>query len=158
MAEEWRKNMRAVIYLLTAVLLAGCGFQKEREDSRLALLKTTNPEPIQIERDGISVEKIREEVEAINEIYDAAVIKGDHNVLVAYKVRHLNRFQMKKIEKSLKERLDKEYDDETFVVSSDYKIFLEAVRLREDMDAGKTNEKEADKRLHEIIRLKREKT
>ncbi|MEK4030877.1 MULTISPECIES: YhcN/YlaJ family sporulation lipoprotein [Bacillaceae] len=150
--------MKAVIYVLAAVLLAGCGFQKERDDSRLALLKTTNPEPIQIEKNGVSVENIRKEVEAIKEIYDAAVIKGDHNILVAYKVRHLDRFQMKKIEKNLKERLEKEYGQETFIVSSDYKIFLEAVRLREDIDSGKTNDKEADKRLHEIIKLKQERT
>ena len=158
MAEEWRKNMKAVIYALAAVILVGCGFQEEREDSRLALLKTTNPEPIQIEKNGASVEKIRKEVEKVQEIYDAAVIKGDHNILVAYKVRHLDRFQMKKIEKNLKERLEKEYKQEKFIVSSDYKIFLEAVRLREDIDAGKTTNKEADKRLHQIIKLKQEMT
>ncbi|HEY9577900.1 MAG TPA: YhcN/YlaJ family sporulation lipoprotein [Pseudobacillus sp.] len=150
--------MKAVIYALAAVILVGCGFQEEREDSRLALLKTTNPEPIQIEKNGASVEKIRKEVEKVQEIYDAAVIKGDHNILVAYKVRHLDRFQMKKIEKNLKERLEKEYKQEKFIVSSDYKIFLEAVRLREDIDAGKTTNKKADKRLHQIIKLKQEMT
>ncbi|KMY53239.1 sporulation protein [Bacillus sp. FJAT-27231] len=150
--------MKAVICLLAAVILAGCNLQEERKDSRLALMKTTNPEPIQIEKDGVPVEKIRREVEEVKEIYDAAVVKGDHNILVAYKVRHLDRFRMKKIEKNLQERLEKEYSKETFIVSSDYKIFLEAVRLREDIDAGKVNDKEADKRLHRIITLKQELT
>ncbi|KAB7705012.1 sporulation protein [Bacillus aerolatus] len=148
--------MKTVIFVIVAIILAGCNLQEERPDSPLALIKTTNPEPIQIEKNGTSVEKIRKEVEGIDEIYDTAVIKGDHNTLVAYKVRHLDRFRMKKIEKNLKERLEKQYEQETFVVSSDYKIFLEAVRLREDIDAGKMNDEEADKRLHEIIKLKEE--
>lgn len=150
--------MKVVIYLLMVLILTGCNTQGENRDSQLALLKATNPEPIQIEKNGVSVEKIRKEVEAIDEIYDTAVIKGDHNILVAYKVRHLDRFQMKKIEKELTDRLEKKYKKEKFIVSSDYKIFLEAVRLREDIDTGKKDDKAADKRLHEIISLKKEKT
>ncbi|MFK2825792.1 sporulation protein [Bacillus sp. B190/17] len=150
--------MKAVIYVLAAIVLAGCSPQEEKEDSRLALIKTTNPEPIQLEHKGPSVEDIRKDVESIDEIYDAAIVKGSHHILVAYKVKHLERFRMKKIEKALKTHLEEQYGKEKFVVSSDYKIFLEAIRLREDIDAGKINEKEADKRLHEIISLKRERT
>lgn len=150
--------MKAVVYILAILFLVGCKMPDDGPDSRLALIKTTNPEPIQIEKDGASVEGVRNEVNQVDEIYDAAVIKGDHNTLVAYKVRHLDRFRMKSIEKELKKHLEGKYKDETFVVSSDYKIFLEAVRLREDIDSGKINDKQADKRLHQLIRLKKERT
>ena len=150
--------MKAVVYILYIIFLLGLNITDYWPDSRLALIKTTNPEPIQIEKDGASVEGVRNEVNQVDEIYDAAVIKGDHNTLVAYKVRHLDRFRMKNIENELKKHLEGKYKDETFVVSSDYKIFLEAVRLREDIDSGKINDKQADKRLHQLIRLKKERT
>lgn len=158
MMKEWREKMKVLVYLVVAIILSGCNMNEKKEDSRLALIKTINPEPIQIEKSGVSVEDIRKQIENMDEIYDTAVVKGDHNILVAYKVNHLDRFRMKKIEKNLTDHLEKKYKKEKFVLSSDYKIFLEAVRLREDIDSGKINEKQADKRLHEIIRLKKEKT
>ena len=42
---------------------------------------------------------------------------------------------MKKIEKEVNDILEKKYPDEDFIVSSDYKIFLEADRL------GRKNER-----------------
>ena len=39
---------------------------------------------------------------------------------------------MKKIEKEVNEILEKKYPEENFVVSSDYKIFLEAYRIRKE--------------------------
>lgn len=148
--------MKAVFCLLAILALAGCADQEEKEDSRLALMKTTNPSPVQLQEKGAKVSKIKKEVEDIEEIYDVAVVKGDHQILVAYKVKHLDRFRMKKIEKKLKKRLEKKYKDENFIVSSDYKIFLEAVRLREKIDAGKMSQKQAGKRLKEILSLKKE--
>ena len=40
---------------------------------------------------------------------------------------------MKKIEKEVNEMLEKKYPDEDFIVSSDYKIFLEAVQIEEKL-------------------------
>ncbi len=65
---------------------------------------------------------------------------------------------MKKIEKEVTEMLEKKYPDENFVVSSDYKIFLEAFRLGEKMKEPNFSNEEAQKRLDEIIELKKELT
>ena len=69
---------------------------------------------------------IKKDVEHLDYIYDVAVIKGENEDLVVYKVKHFQRFQMKKIEKEVNEILEKRYPEENFIVSSDYKIFLEA--------------------------------
>jgi hypothetical protein len=45
-----------------------------------------------------------------------------------------------------------------FTVSSDYKIFLETVRLRERIQSKHISNKEAEKRFKEIIDLQQEMT
>jgi hypothetical protein len=142
-------------WAFTILLLAGCA----PEHDGTAILETADPEAVQLDgkHDGFA-EKIKKEADSIESIYDTAVIKGKDQLLVAYKVRHLDRFNMKYIEKDLDKRIQEMESKEEVVVSSDYKIFLEAVRLKEDMDAGHLTEEEANKRLSEIIRLKKEMT
>ncbi|OLN23853.1 hypothetical protein BTO30_02620 [Domibacillus antri] len=141
---------------LAILLLAGCA----PEHDGTALIETANPDAVQLDghQDGLA-EKIKKEADSTESIYDTAVVKGKKELLVAYKVRHLDRFKMKDIEKDLTKRIEKiTGKDVDVVVSSDYKIFLEAVRLKEDMEADLMSEKEADKRLSEIIKLKKEMT
>lgn len=153
------KGIMAIFVLF--LCLSGCGGMgnNHTKDSQLALMKTTDPEPIKLsDSSSKKVATIKKEVSRMNEIYDVSVVEGKKDILVAYKVRHLSRFKMKTIEKNLKERLEKQYPHDHFVVSSDYKIFLESVRLKEDLDAGKISKKEANKRFRKIIKLSKELT
>lgn len=147
--------MKKTACILLACLLAGCG----PEHDGTAMIERADPDAVQLDghRDELAAD-IKKEADSFEEIYDTAVVKGTKQLLVAYKVRHLERFQMKKIEKDLDKHIEKMAKEEKveIVVSSDYKIFLEAVRLKEDMEAGHLTEKEADKRLAEIITLKKE--
>lgn len=139
-------------------LLSGCG-KNPGVESQNALLKTTNPAPLSIEKGKTShVEKIRKDVSSFPEVYDVAVIKGKKETLVVYKVKHMNRFKMKAIEAKLNKFLEKKYPKENFKVSSDYKIFLEAVRLKEAEEKHNLSGKEAEKRFQKIIKLKDETT
>jgi ABC-type phosphate/phosphonate transport system substrate-binding protein len=146
------------MFIFAFILLSACG-QDNGDESKSALLKTTNPAPLSIEDGKTShVEKIREDISSFPEVYDVAVIKGKKETLVVYKVKHLNRFKMKKIEAKLNKFLEKKYPKESFKVSSDYKIFLEAVRLKEAEDKHKLSEEEAEKRFQKLIKLKDETT
>jgi hypothetical protein len=140
--------------------LSGCGMgNNHTKDSQLALMKTTDPKPTKLtDSSSNKAAAIKREVRRMNEIYDVSVVEGKKDILVAYKVKHLSRFKMKTIEKNLKEKLEKQYPHDHFVVSSDYKIFLESVRLQEDLDAGKISKKEANKRFQRIIKLSKELT
>lgn len=139
-------------------LLSSCE-QNNGVESQNALVKTTNPKPLNI-KDGKTghVDNIKKEVSSLPEVYDVAVIKGKKNTLVVYKVKHMYRFKMKSIESKINKTLEKEYPKENFKVSSDYKIFLEAVRLNEDKEKHNLSEKEAQNRLEKIIKLKDETT
>lgn len=139
-------------------LLSACGLNQGK-DSQGALMKTTNPAPIHINAEKQShVEKIKDDISSFPEVYDVAVIKGKKDTLVVYKVKHMYRFRMDAIEKKLNKFLEKRYPKENFKVSSDYKIFLEAVRLKEAMGKKDFTDKEAEKRLQKIIKLKDETT
>ncbi|MEH7014532.1 sporulation protein [Neobacillus niacini] len=144
------------LMLIACVILMGsCSQDQNEKDSQLALMKTTNPNPIVTEQNkGVDkVKKIEKEVSSFDEIYDVAVVKGKKATLVVYKVKHMQRFNMKKIEANLNKTLEENYPKENFTVSSDYKIFLEAVRLIERKNTGKLSEKQAEKRLNEIIKM-----
>ncbi|TDK58512.1 sporulation protein [Bacillus salipaludis] len=149
-----------LILLSCVCLLVSCNGNQKGKDSQLALIKTTNPNPIMTDRDKKTtrVQKIEKAVSSFPEIYDAAVIKGTKETLVVYKVKHMHRFKMKKIEKNLTEFLEKRFPKEDITVSSDYKIFLEAVRLNERIESKKFSEKDAEKRLREIIKMTKDMT
>jgi hypothetical protein len=136
-------------------LMGSCSQEKNERDSQLALMKTTNPNPTVTKKNNgqDKVEKIEKEVSSIDEIYDVAVVKGKEETLVVYKVKHMHRFKMKNIEKDLNKTLEEKYPKETITVSSDYKIFLEAVRLIERKNNGKLSDKQAEKRLNEILKM-----
>ena len=158
------KLLKAVPFILMAACLAlgGCS-EKKTGEARTALFKTTNPHPAVINETASEfafAEKVQKTVLASPEIYDSAIVTDKEKVLVAYKVKHLKRFKMKKIEKELKKKLEKKYPDREFTVSSDYKIFLEAVNLNEKLknkDKDFTTKK-AKKDFKEILKLEKEMT
>lgn len=152
------RTLQIPIYVMLFILLAACG-QSLGNDSKMALIKTTNPKPLEINNDGNNqVKKIKHDISSFPEVYDVAVIKGKKDILVAYKVKHMYRLQMKSIEKNLTDMLEKRYPKENFSVSSDYKIFLETIRLQEAIKKPDYSEKKAEKRLQSLIKLKDETT
>lgn len=154
---------RVVLIVFSFIIFtSACTQQDKVRESELSLLKTTNPEPAVVEKEKFyhmgAVENIKNEVNASPEIYDVAVVKNGKEVLVAYKVKHLQRFRMKEIEKLVNERLKKKFPDEEFVVSSDYKIFLETVKLKERLEKKNYNEKKIRKQFNDIVKLTKELT
>ncbi len=153
------KRLMLFIFSLS-VLLFGCSTVNDTPETRSSLVRTSNPNPIAVNnKDEKLVGDIKKAALSIDGIYDVAVIKGEaKDCLVAFKVHHLERFRMKKIEKQLTKELQKQFKDLTFTVSSDFKIFLEAVRLNEKVEKENLSKKKKEKRLQEIIKLSREKT
>ncbi|KIO61596.1 MULTISPECIES: hypothetical protein [Bacillaceae] len=153
------KRLMLFIFSLS-VLLFGCSTVNDTPETRSSLVRTSNPNPIAVNnKDEKLVGDIKKTALSIDGIYDVAVIKGEaKDCLVAFKVHHLERFRMKKIEKQLTKELQKQFKDLSFTVSSDFKIFLEAVRLNEKVEKENLSKEKKEKRLQEIIKLSREKT
>ena len=157
--KKW--TVTIIIIIFNLFILSSCNSNelKGKQDYKV-LLQATNPTPTDIAggENKVTAEDIKKDVEHLDYIYDVAVIKGENEDLVVYKVKHFQRFQMKKIEKEVNAILEKRYPEENFVVSSDYKIFLEAYRLGKKMEDPNFSKKEAQKRLEEIIKLEKELT
>ncbi|MCA1039557.1 YhcN/YlaJ family sporulation lipoprotein [Bacillus infantis] len=153
---------KSIIIVAAILYVSGCSNEQKTAESRLALIKTTNPQPLLLdekkEKRKDLAPKVKKEIEAIKEVYDVAVVVGEKEVLVAYKVKHLQRFHMKKIEKAINKRLEEKFPKEDFIVSSDYKIFLEAVELKEQLKDPDFTRKKANDKLKEIINMKKELT
>ncbi len=154
-----KKNLILISFVLS--FLIGCANKEGGDESKIALLKATNPPPIELvdnpETDSIG-HAIKKEISKMKELYDVAVIQGKNQVLVVYKVKHLHRFKMKKIEKRMDNYLEEKYPDEDFILSSDYKIFLETIRLKEEIRDHSITNKQAEKKFEEIVKLQKEKT
>ena len=140
------------------LLLSSCSQNQQVKDSQLTLMKTTNPSPIvTVKNESKSqVKEIEQDVSAFPELYDVAVVKGKKDTLVVYKVKHLYRFRIKKIEKNINNMLEEKYPKENFTISSDYKIFLETVRLDEKVKTSKFSDQRAEKRFKEIVNMTKE--
>ncbi|WP_019153209.1 YhcN/YlaJ family sporulation lipoprotein [Robertmurraya massiliosenegalensis] len=148
-------------FLVMVTFLCACNNDGPK-GSGIALVKTTNPAPLSFERNTKKemdlVKSIEQDVEGFKELYDVSVLKGEKDILVAYKVRHLHRYHMKDIEKRMNKKLEEKYPDENFIVSSDYKIFLEAVELEDNLKDPNFSQEKAEKKLQEIIKMKKELT
>ncbi|WP_044390963.1 sporulation protein [Mesobacillus subterraneus] len=156
---RWQYLFIVLIVTLTA---AGCSFGKTSPDSRKSMIQSVNPEPGAValyeQKNKELAEKVEKDIQSFDAIYDVAVIKGKEETLVAYKVKHLKRFGMKKIEKDINKLLEDHYPNEDFVVSSDYKIFIETIELLERMKDPSFSEKKAEQQLQRVISLKKEMT
>jgi hypothetical protein len=152
----------AFLLLILGFTITGCNLGKTSKDSRISMIQTVNPEPSAIKgqnrKNHALAAKVKKDVQAVPEIYDVAVIKGEKEVLVAYKVKHMQRFRMKQIEKEITGKLSKKYPKENFVVSSDFKIFIEALELKERMKDPDYSDKDSEERLQKIIQFKKELT
>lgn len=149
-----------LILLILTLTLSGCNQSKEDQESRLSLIKTTNPKPIKLtnkQNENIAA-NVKQDVKKFDEIFDVAVVQGKKDTLVVYKVKHLKRFRMKQIERNVTKELENKYPNEKFTVSSDYKIFMEALKLKEQVKDPNYSEIKAEKELEKIIKLKNEQT
>lgn len=142
--------------------LFGCNNSDPTVESGMTLFKTTNPAPSMVggySPDDVKLaEKVKKDIADFKELYDVAVIVGEHEILVAYKVKHLQRFHMKRIEGKMNKMLEKKYPEEDFIVSSDYKIFIEAIELKGKLKDPNYSRKKAQEDLEKIIKLKKELT
>ncbi|MCA1062079.1 sporulation protein [Rossellomorea sp. AcN35-11] len=154
-------NKKRIIVPITLLVLIGCANKEDGTDSKIALMKKTDPPPIELvdnpETDSYG-HAVKREIAKMEELYDVAVIQGKEETLVVYKVKHLKRFHMKKIEKKMDDYLESKYPDEDFILSSDYKIFLETIRLKEKLRRGSISKKDAEKKFQDIVELQKEKT
>lgn len=153
------KRLTMAAALVFVMVVGGCSGDSDSAEANKSLVSSVNQEPVYLGGyKQAPIEKIDKTVEANNEIYDVAVVQKGKEILVVYKVKHLKRFRMKQIEKRIKDKLQSEYKDYSFIVSSDMKIFLEAVELIVHVRDENYPKKKAQKWFSDIVELQKEMT
>ncbi|MCQ6274966.1 YhcN/YlaJ family sporulation lipoprotein [Bacillus sp. V3B] len=164
------RNKRVFFMILLMIFMTACANKEDGTDEKLSLMKKVDPEPMDViygqdgddyrkdnPDDGLITE-VENKVEKNEHLYDAIVVKSGKDILVAYKVKHLQRFKMKQIEKELKQQLKEGFPEYHFIVSSDYKIFLESMRLNKMLKDHDVSDKKSKEKFKSIIKLKEELT
>ena len=147
------------LYLFILTTLTSCKPDSDSEEAKASLFKSVDPKPLYISgKNKAPLEKIKSKVRNFDEIHDVSVIQNDNQILVAYKVKHFNRFHMESIEKKLSNMLNNEFPKYEFLVSSDMKIFLEAIELTVHVQKENYPKKKAEKWFGNIVRLEKEQT
>ncbi|WP_409304682.1 YhcN/YlaJ family sporulation lipoprotein [Peribacillus sp. SCS-155] len=160
---RWTKRLiLPIAIIMSSSVLAGCSGNKGNDKEQAALLGRANQQSMNVKgikhtNDSLP-EQVKREVADMKGIYDVVVVQNGKKFLVAYKVNHLNRFRMKQIEKQVNQKLTNKFKGSQFIISSDYKIFLEAVRLNEMLKTQDVPQKKATKRFEEIEKLSKEMT
>ncbi|MDF2557446.1 MAG: sporulation protein [Bacillales bacterium] len=148
-----------ILCLFILTTLTSCKPDSDSEEAKASLFKSVNPKPVYISgKNKAPLEKIKSKVRGIHEIHDVSVIQNGKQILVAYKVKHFDRFRMESIEKKLVTILNDEFPKYEFLVSSDMKIFLEAIELTVHVQKENYPKKKAEKWFGNIVRLEKEQT
>lgn len=125
------KKFLCILFCL--LYLTACQLDSRSSLAKKSLFTSVDVEPLVIanntNNDEARLTEVKQTVTNFSEIYDVAVIGHEKKVLVVYKVKQRNRFQMQKIETKVSKELQHNFPGFNFVVSSDLKIFLEAVEL-----------------------------
>ncbi|KHF30563.1 Sporulation lipoprotein YhcN/YlaJ (Spore_YhcN_YlaJ) [Anoxybacillus sp. BCO1] len=77
-------------------------------------------------------------LKARRDVKDAVAVEANGRLLVAYQVKHMQRFRMKAIEKNIARTLNDTFDKQV-IASHDLKIFWKTKALKEKME-NETNE------------------
>lgn len=144
-----KKYSIALFIIIPVLLLNGCTEQKDDKAHSLPIEKTFNKES----RQWID-KKAEEAVEDFDSIPEAIAVRTKDDLLVAYKINHLSRFQLKEMDEKIKKKLKKDYKDLKITVSHDIKIYLETEKLKEEIPHLK--EKKIEKKVKKIIDLSKE--
>lgn len=150
------KKLLLVIMLFT---LVGCEKMTE-ENGLYVFIKNQDIPPFSLVEDSnlSRLTTLQQELLSFDNIYDVTMVEGKEELLIVYKVKHLNRFKMQAIEKEV-EKIAKEQlsEEKEIVVSSDYKIYLETMRLHHQL-TKQIDKQELLKKFKSIIHLQKETT
>lgn len=142
-----------LVFIASVVLLVACGQGEVKERVEDTVMRTSNEQKEKSDKEE-RAEKIAKD---FKEVKGAVAYDTEDELVVAFHVTQYQKFFTEQIEKKVKKALEKEFPDEKVVVSHDLKIRLEIERLRRDVEQKDISEKELEKRIEKMKKLREEK-
>lgn len=149
-----------ILILIGLFLLVSCS--KENTAERVS--PKNNP-PLEFTKlstnskdDQRTANEAREFVSKFDEVTDVRAIHHDDQLLIAVKVNHFDRFDLKDIEKKLKKSTNNSFQDVNITLSTDKKLFIEIEKLENELQNDSLSKKELSKRINKLRNLLKEET
>lgn len=159
-----KKALLIAVVIVCVATVTACSPDSDSKEALASMFVPVDVKPLTLNEEGYDrfdekiVDFIGKELERDEAVYDAMVVQNENEILVAYKVHQLKRFNMEKIEADLNNRLEEEFPKYDFYVTSDTKIFLEAVELAVHVNQEGYPKEKAKIWFDKIVELEKEQT
>ena|SRR5690625_4843398 len=148
---------RFFIIICALLLLGSCGMGSETDSTSNIDIEYTNLSTAHtLEQEAANVAK--KTLSKNDDITSVKAVNSAEDMIIAFEIHHLKRFNLKKIRKKIQKEMDKKFPDLNVVVSADKKIILELDRLEEEILSNALSKKELDKKIKELVKLDNEQT
>jgi len=138
-----------ILLLFSPTLLFGCSNDQAAEpqtnkQSNIQNISHTGGQ----EQEELEIEQtVRNQ---FDEIVELTSFSYNDEILMGIKVNQISQFNEQKIAKEVKSFIKREYPGKKATVSSDYKVFLEIDRLKEELINEDLKQTDIDKRFKEV--------
>jgi hypothetical protein len=146
-----------LMVLVIGIVMGGCAKEKGVKQQSIQgtnLIRTnTDGTAKRANIDQRPAERAVAYVRSRDDIKDAVAVSTSKKLLVAYQIKHMNRFYRKQIEKEINSKLKQLFPDYQIISSSDLKIFWKTKELVDNLGNKKWDETKTDKQIEKIKRL-----
>jgi len=156
------KVKRILLLFITVCLLTSIGCTNKNREQ---VLEPTGNQPIELVKlksDGVADQnasnQAKEIVSRYEEIAGVRAVNYDNQLIVAIDVDHLERFNLKKIEKELREKINESFSDMIVTLSTDRKILIELEKIEKEIQAKSISKEELKKQIEHLKKLSKEQT
>lgn len=113
---------------IISIILTGCTNNLNNE-KKINVTKVTSKETL---NDQSISNHVKELLVKEKEVRDVKAVNTDKEIIVDAAINHMDRFQLKDIEKRLTKMVEKENPNHKVTLSTDKKIFLELEKLEKE--------------------------
>lgn len=92
------------------------------------------------------------------EVSEVRAVNHNNHLLVAVDVPQHERFQLDKIENTLRDKINKNFSEINVTLSTDQKLLIELEQLEKDIQEDKVSKEDVKKRLKKLKELSQENT
>jgi hypothetical protein len=144
-----QKSLAVKIFLSISLLhpLIGCSSEK---DKKTAKNETPLTKVSMNSFNQLPAQNAEKQILSMEEITDTKAVNSDKELYIAAMPQQHERFQLDRLKKKMKQKLDASYPDFKNYVSVDKKIFMMIEQLKNDIKNRKADKKRIQKKLKKI--------